>query len=226
MWKLYLRFVWSVSFLFAFCSAQSLNPKLCSRDIKTTYTQEEKDYFAEIAFGTEYGSSQVLIHKWSERVTVRVSGNPRMEDIQLVQSLITEINSVVNIPLLKFIPDEAKLEIYILPAREFRNYEPNYVAGNDGFGWLHWSSSGNIYKATILIDETLEPPFRQHIIREELTQVLGLANDSFRYEDSIFYQPYTFVTGYSPIDRTVMEMLYRCDVLSGTSYDQLPPILK
>ena len=36
--------------------------------------------------------------------------------------------------------------------------------------------------------------------------------DSGRYPASVFYAPWTDVTSYAPIDRTVIEMLYRPEV--------------
>ena len=50
--------------------------------------------------------------------------------------------------------------------------------------------------------------FQKHILREELTQSLGLCNDSWKYEESIFYQGYSTVTEYSELDKKVIQMLY------------------
>ena len=49
---------------------------------------------------------------------------------------------------------------------------------------------------------------QKHLLREELTQSLGLKNDSYKYENSIFQQKWTEVTEYAPIDIKVIEMLY------------------
>jgi hypothetical protein len=49
---------------------------------------------------------------------------------------------------------------------------------------------------------------RSHLIREELTQSLGLFKDSWRYPDSVFYQDWTDITSYSDLDRTTVRLLY------------------
>jgi hypothetical protein len=49
---------------------------------------------------------------------------------------------------------------------------------------------------------------QKHLLREELTQSLGLTNDAFDYRESIFYQKWTETTEYAPIDRKLIEMLY------------------
>ena len=53
-----------------------------------------------------------------------------------------------------------------------------------------------------------ETEFQKHILREELTQSLGLFNDSEKYENSIFYDGYSTVTEYSEIDKELIDMLY------------------
>ena len=105
------------------------------------------------------------------------------------------------------------IEIHFLPESEFRLIEPNYVPLNYGFFWVNWSISGSIYHARILIStDHVTQQERSHLIREELTQSLGLMKDSYRYPDSIFYQGWTDVTRYLPIDSTVIEILYRSEI--------------
>ena len=48
----------------------------------------------------------------------------------------------------------------------------------------------------------------KHLLREELTQSLGLFNDSWDYPESIFYQAWTTTTEYAPIDSELIDMLY------------------
>ena len=49
---------------------------------------------------------------------------------------------------------------------------------------------------------------RKHLLREELTQILGLCNDSYQFENSIFYQGWTDTTEYAEIDKELITMLY------------------
>jgi Protein of unknown function (DUF2927) len=212
--------------LLASCAPQVSSPRFCNQNAKASYTHQEKEYFAEIALGSEFGSGRALIHKWGQQATVAVRGNQNPEDVRVVQELIEEINLAVGVPLLRFTEQQAEITIYLAPRAELKKYEPHYVNGNDGFFWLYWSWTNNIHKANIVVDEGLETLTRHHVIREELTQSLGLANDSYRYEESIFFQAFTSVTTYSATDRAVMEMLYRCDVASGMNYEQLPALLK
>ena len=99
---------------------------------------------------------------------------------------------------------------------QFPAIEPNYVAGNFGFFWTWWNEDGAIDRARILYSTpALTPEERAHMIREELTQVLGLMNDSPEYPDSIFQIEWTITNRYAPIDRALIEMLYRPEILPG-----------
>jgi hypothetical protein len=49
---------------------------------------------------------------------------------------------------------------------------------------------------------------QKHLLREELTQSLGLFNDSYKYENSIFQQRWTTTTEYADIDKKIIQILY------------------
>ena len=49
---------------------------------------------------------------------------------------------------------------------------------------------------------------QKHLLREELTQSLGLCNDSWKYDNSIFYQGWTTTNQYSEMDKRLIDMLY------------------
>ena len=49
---------------------------------------------------------------------------------------------------------------------------------------------------------------QRSILREEITQSLGLCNDSYKYPNSIFYQASSTNTEYSDLDKEIIQMLY------------------
>jgi hypothetical protein len=49
---------------------------------------------------------------------------------------------------------------------------------------------------------------QKSVLREELTQSLGLCNDSWEYPNSIFYQGWSTNTEYSDLDKEIIQMLY------------------
>ena len=60
----------------------------------------------------------------------------------------------------------------------------------------------------IFISSTVTSVNRKHVILEEITQSLGLANDSMKYPDSIFYNGDSYITSLSKMDKGVIKMLY------------------
>ena len=49
---------------------------------------------------------------------------------------------------------------------------------------------------------------QKSILREEITQSLGLCNDSWKYPNSIFYQGSSTNTEFSDLDKEIIQMLY------------------
>ena len=78
------------------------------------------------------------------------------------------------------------------------------------FGHFHIKTyQQEIQRAHIYINTTESSKNRQkHIIREEITQSLGLLNDSYDYPQSIFYQGYSETKSFASIDKTIVRILY------------------
>ena len=56
---------------------------------------------------------------------------------------------------------------------------------------------------------------QRHLLREELTQSLGLAKDSFKYPNSIFQSSWTQTLNYMEIDKDVIRLLYHPNMSTG-----------
>ncbi len=119
-----------------------------------------------------------------------------------------------------------QIEIHFIPQGQFKDYIPEYVDGNIGFFCVHWNGAGACTRATILIaSDVTSQAERLHAIREEITQSLGLMQDSYTYPDSIFYQRWTPGTEFAPIDRTVIRMLYSKQIRPKMTAEQAREVL-
>tara|TARA_B100001093_G_scaffold520464_1_gene616279 strand:+ start:7859 stop:8116 length:258 start_codon:yes stop_codon:yes gene_type:complete len=67
---------------------------------------------------------------------------------------------------------------------------------------------------------------QKHLLREELTQSLGLARDSQKYPESIFQSAWTTTTKYTSIDSDLIRLLYHPDMRIGLTKDQVDVVLK
>lgn len=86
----------------------------------------------------------------------------------------------------------------------------NLVESNWGLFTISWNGLNEINKGKMYVDIFRANETEQkHLLREELTQSLGLGKDSPRYSDSIFQQAFfTKTTEYAQIDRDLIRLLY------------------
>lgn len=191
--------------------------------IEKQYSQEEIDYFMDIALGAEFGDIVPVIKKWEDDVRIKIKGIPTEEDVLSVQAVVNDLNQLVETIDIKIVERNENITITFSPESEFADIDPNYVPTNYGFFWALWHDDNYvIYDASILIASAIiTQSERSHLIREELTQSLGLMNDSEKYENSVFYQKWTDVNSFSDIDKAVIGLLYQKGVKAGMSKNQI-----
>jgi len=205
---------------------QEETPGIDLEEKTPAYSDEEIEFFFETALGSEYGESQSEIHKWTENIRIKVNGDPTDEDLDSLNQVISELNSMIGTISFEIVSRNSNIDMHFTTVDRFASIEPTYVPGNMGFflGW--WDDDGNIYKGSILIAvDGIDQQERSHLIREELTGCLGLMNDTYRYEDSIFYQEWTSTTDYSQIDKAVIRLLYDPRLKPGMTQDQVLDVI-
>lgn len=175
------------------------------------FSEEAIDFYVEVALGTEYGDTSPVVRKWMEDLRVRVEGNPGPADLAELERVMDELNQLRSGSKIRFAirAQSSNLTIHFTPEANFDEILPEYVPVNSGFFWFWFNRENEITSAVILIDNTdaISQTARNHLIREELTQVLGLANDSPRFPNSIFHTtPPPLPTEYSRLDREVIEI--------------------
>ncbi len=191
-------------------------------------TPKEVEYFEEIAFGNEFATDTQTqyVRKWNQDIRIKVMGSPTKDDWQTLQRVINELNQLVDDIQISLDNQNHNLEIYFVPQEEFPQYEPNYIPGNLGFFFIWWNGNLEINRGKILISTNQVTQIeRSHLIREELTQSLGLMNDAWTYPDSIFYQDWTEVNQFSELDKVVIRILYSPEIRRGMTKQQVRDIL-
>lgn len=193
------------------------------------FTPQQISYFLEIALGAEFSksSSATKIRKWQGDVNIQYFGSPTSADLATLNSIISEVNDLTNGGIhLQLVDRNPNVTIHFSPLSQFAQLEPNYQPGNYGYFWTRWDENNKLNNANILITTTkVTQKERSHLIREELTQSLGLMQDSYKYADSMFYQPWTDVTQYSAIDRSLIRMLYDPQISPGMTQAQVMSVL-
>jgi len=191
------------------------------------FSQEEIDYFTEIALGSEFGDEVPVIKKWTDDLRIKIEGKPTEADLLTITNIIDDLNELISGIKIKLVDKKETLTITFAPESDFTTIDPNYVPINYGFFWALWHDDNYaIYNASILVSSAdITQKERSHLIREELTQSLGLMNDSDKYNDSIFCQEWTDATEFSGMDRAVIKLLYYKKIKPGMSKDQVLNVL-
>lgn len=173
-----------------------------------------KNYYKKIAFGSEFSSDNYGERKWESDVKIFVLGKKDSELMSELTKILKELNDLIipiNIQIVN-VKQEANVLVLFGSKQDFinldRTIEP-YVKTNEGLFKIKNEgkkiTNGEMYVNT---EGTLTSKEKKHLLREELTQLLGLCNDSYRYENSIFYQGWTDTTEYAEIDKELIKMLY------------------
>jgi len=185
------------------------------------YDADEIDYFVTIAFGAEFGTSQPVLRRWrsGSGPLIRVNGTPSTGDLSVLDTVIAEINRLAPVDI-EIVTDFPTLEMHFVPQSQFSAILSQAPPGNIGLVWVWWDDTDHLYQSVVLIATDVDEATRAHIIREEVTQSLGLLRDSYRYASSIFFQGPSAVTEYLPVDRAVIELLYRPELSTGMGPDE------
>jgi hypothetical protein len=198
---------------------------------KSKYSKEAIEYFLEVALGSEYGSSDKVIAKWQGEVRLFLAGEEILPVKQEMEKVVKELNQLMKTVKIRIVSQEsqANLILFLGSKENYEKYEPKVARYNDlGFFYTYPNEQKVIERGSLYIDteRMLANDTRFHFLREELTQCLGLMNDSYKYSDSIFYQKWSLTDNFSPLDKQLIEMLYRPEVKAGMNASQVRQVLE
>lgn len=196
--------------------------------------EEVISYFKEIVLGFEFGNAPKVIRKWNQDVKIFVGGDEYPLLMNELNEVIEELNTLIardNIELSTVADSsEANYYAYFGPGKRYEKLYPgakDHTDSNFGLFFVNWESNYFV-NGTMYVDTNRpEPRNQRHLLREELTQSLGMAQDSQRYPDSIFQSSYsTAVTEYSEYDKAVIQLLYHPAMKTGLDESEVDPVLR
>lgn len=179
--------------------------------------QDIQSYFNEVAYGSDaiQGPQGNKITKWDKDIKMYLDGYYSSQDLITVKNLISELNTLIGgikITIVKS-RSEANSTVYF---GDFNGFNSKYLYNQSQYircnGYCLIYSYGEsiiINEVKIFIKNDVSSLDKKHAIIEEITQSLGLANDSWSYEDSMFYEGYSTTQQLSKIDKEVIRMLYK-----------------
>lgn len=178
-----LTLVW-----FSFCPPTGLGQ---------TIDPEVARFVGEVAVGTEYNEGSRVTVKWSDPVKLSLY-DADAKQTRITKECIDKINRALattnmKIEVLEANDPDATLKVYFAPLANFQEiadkHDINYVQGNWGYFYLMWNDKYEIKRAVVMLaSDRLRGQRLKHFALEEITQALGLAGDSSRFEESLFFE--------------------------------------
>lgn len=173
------------------------------------HSPEAEEYFREIALGSEWNGTRETPWRQKQDLKVFVQGQMTPELEGELGRIVFELNSLIEPIEIKVVATQAAANyvIFLGPWREFWNSWPEVKGERLEHNWGYFAVRegwGLMYVDTQRANEREQ----KHLLREELTQSLGLFNDSYKFVESIFYAGWTTTTEYTALDRELIQMLY------------------
>ena len=153
------------------------------------------DHVLSVLTSNEYGSSRRYTVRWSDSPSLAIIGGSEAQR-QLAIALAAELSDAIAPLSITIVddPSDAQIRLYFddhatltsIARRE--GFE--FIPGNAGLFWGWWDARGRLSRMVILIQDrwTADDPFMQHLLLEEMTQSLGLMNDSPHFPESVVYE--------------------------------------
>lgn len=194
------------------------------QEIKSNYSKEELKYFHELVFHTELDNGTTNLNKWDENIYISLFGNYTYQDSIEIEDIIEDINNIlIDVNIRYAISAKGNLKISFIDPQKFSDY--NRMASNSYHGFFYLKTNRNkIERAHILVNNNLSGDNRMHTIREEITNSLGLINDSYRFSESILYQFMNKNTSFSYIDIKMIQLLYNYGLPYGMKKEEFEKI--
>ena len=178
------------------------------------FSKEERDYFKKIALSSEFSDNDNgVVCRCKSDLRIFVKGEKPDYLVAELNRIVSELNEIIDPIDLVIVDneDESNYQILFGSEQEYNNFKPGSKEHTpNNWGLFIINSGEEIRRGTMYVDiyrcESIEG--QKHLLREELTQSLGLTNDAFDYPESIFYQKWSETTEYAPVDKTLIDMLY------------------
>ncbi len=197
--------------------------------------------FEEIALKSEYREGvNEPVHKWIKPIKIFIDSRIGYKDIQtrLVDAHIATINQVITHPISR-VNNRQDANMVILFEHSSKAYDSvKEIYPKKPFSKkrlkeslcslrIHTVSHGEIDRAFILIppDKARARGKLPACVVEEVTQALGLPNDSEKVHPSVFNDKSTD-TVLSPLDKLLLKILYDKRVKAGMSREEVLPIVR
>ena len=177
-----------------------------------------EQHVLSVLTSSEFGSSRRRTVRWAHSPTLTIIGGTPGQRALAVDTAASLSEAIAPLAIgLTDDPAEADIRLYFDRPQALTEIAVDegftFVPGNAGLFWCWWDAQGRLTRTVILIEDTWEAddPWLQHLMLEEMTQSLGLMNDTTHFPQSVFYETDTnpgSATRLPELDIQTISLLY------------------
>lgn len=168
------------------------------------------EYYNEIASKAEYGNTSHVLAKWKNDVKIYFDFENSDTIKKYSEEVIKDLNDLIDPITISIVDNKSNANLFVY-CGSFDEYKKKYnilIEGRFlGFTCTNFYST-TIYRGYVFINKKLRGDELKSVIREEITQSFGFANDSWEYPESIFFQGSNLNTKFSNIDKEIIKLHY------------------
>lgn len=194
--------------------------------------------FYDIALKNEYDNQQTTIRKWTQPLKVYIDHQVGDSDLHLriIKMHLTHLKQITHLPIVYVTAqDHANLKVFItrseqvdhLISSEINPQSVQQLRNAVCLANISQNKNNEIVKALVIIPVDRARMHGKLIscFVEELTQILGLPNDSQTVYPTIFSDKniYKLLTG---LDYLLLKILYSEEIKAGMTKDEIRPKIK
>lgn len=182
--------------------------------------------FNDVVFKTESGEGATgkPIVRWETPIRARAQGDGWETYRSHMEAQFQQLRKLTGLSIAFAQPNEpANMQIHFLPTAEIKK-RMNAPGVNCG-GTLSGSKSTATITSAIVYISTESDFKTRHCIVEEITQILGLTNDTTFFADTIFNDA-SVVTALTLPDQILVRMLYDRRLKSGMTAKDAAPVVR
>lgn len=195
------------------------------------------DHFKDIALNVEFyeddsKKSAMRVKKWNKsNIDIYISGNFDNNILSKIKNIYSKIEEYTNLKF-NIISDSdinnkknnviiyiGDYNTYIKYVSQTKNKEHKNVYG---LCEVKVNNLNEIKSARIYINDKVDDNIKNDVLLEEITQSIGLLNDSIKDKKSIFYRDkVTYNSEYTNQDIEIIKLLYKKIIKSNDTEDMI-----
>lgn len=190
--------------------------------------------FLKIILENEFHKTDKKCKKWVDDIIIYTYFEKySLELDKELNNIIKDINNLSQTIKLSRTDNlnKANLRVYLSSRKNFQRIIPsNYedlITTNYGLGIIFYNKKYIIHKADVYVDteRTVNIKCQKHLLREEITQILGMVND-IQIPESIFNQKWECTTKYNKFDKLIIYFFLSKEIKPGMDEKEITDIYK